>query len=556
MAKVPSEPYVSAKFRVWAEFTMEAYGGSVITFDDIVAVSASFALNTIPTASLIVAVGRNVVTGQDASIHDMLKVLSPRDKVKVMLEITTGAGDTSMVEAGTYTIFDGFFIGIGYQRSENHANYTLNLVHWVDDLNNSSGINGNWFPGVPHDYAQQALMDTTGRTSAGAVTGKLDTALASLKNIKDDLWEAVLKPTFEALAGFSGRLLQDANKNVTGNSAAKAALERMPGNGRKYYKALSMNLEELTSSNFSGSLSAYLSTSVNDSFAQNSFWAKLVAEYTGQFLFALSPSVDWVLPIPFCAGLRWRDGGKEITASQYNYANFSANMAQIIESVDVLYAVGSSAGIEQLTSPPDPARPSYYRPCASWPPIADTDPAAAKFKRGLKLFKNTPEWLAKMDPTKFTGQPSTAGARHAAAPDRAGGKLADDLDPTGTAYKLTRNVVQSYAKQFYLTEVLQQRYGELSGPIRFDIAPGSIVKIHTPARDKNHENPTDTTEFVIASVISVSYVINAERAIAGTSFAIAHTKTAKEAGADSWYSADLPPLYTKAWYGGPLAEKQ
>jgi hypothetical protein len=547
------EPYMSAKFRVWAEFTTQS---GKITFNDIVAVSASFALNTIPTASLIVAVGRNAVTGEPATIHDALKKLGPRDKVKVMLEITAGSGDTSKMEAGTYTIFDGFFIGIGYQRSENHANYTLNLVHWVDDLNNSSGINGNWFPGVPHDYAQQALIDTTGRTSAGAVTGKLDTSLASLANVKKDVWEEVLKPTFIALAGFSGRLLQDANKNLTGNSAALAALERMPGNGKNKdnYKPLSMNVEDLPETNFSGSLASYLSASVNDSFAQNSFWAKLVAEYTGQFLFALSPAVDWVLPIPFCAGLRWQDGGKEITARQYNYANFNANMSQIIESVDVLYALNSASGLQQITSPPDPTRPSYYRPCASWPPIKDTDPGADEFKRGLKLFKNTPEWLAKMDPTKFMGEPSTAGARHAAAPDRPGGDLANDLDPTGAAYKQTRNVVTSYAKQFYLTEVMQQRYGELSGPLRFDIAPGSIVKIYTPARDKALE--TDKAEFVIASVISVSYVINAERAIAGTSFAIAHTKTEKEAAAGSYYSTDLPPLYKQAWHGGPLAEKQ
>lgn len=545
------EPYMSAKFRVWAEFTTQS---GKITFNDVIAVSASFALNTIPTASLIVAVGSNVVTGKSATIHDALKRLGPRDKVKVMLEITAGSGDTSMMEAGTYTIFDGFFIGIGYQRSENHANYTLNLVHWVDDLNNSSGINGNWFPGVPHDYAQQALIDSAGKTTSAAPAGKLDQSIPTLNNMKTDLWEEVLKPIFTALAGFSGRLLQDSNTNLTGNSAALAALQRMPGNGKHNYKPLAMHLDDLATANLPASLSSYLAGSINDSFAQNSFWAKLVAEYTGQFLFALSPSVDWVLPIPFCAGLRWRDGGKEITARQYNYANFNANMSQIIESVDILYGVNSATGLYAITNPPPPIRPSYYQPAASWPPIKETDPGADEFKRGLKLFKNPPEWLSKLDPTKLSGQRATAGARHAAAPDRSAGDLADDLDDTGAAYKQIRTIVESYAKQFYLTEVMQQRYGELSGPIRFDIAPGSIVKIHTPARDKKLE--TDKTEFVIASVISVSYVINAERAIAGTSFAIAHTKTEKEAKDGSYYSTDLPPLYKEAWHGGPLAEKQ
>ena len=551
------DPYLSAKFRVWAEFTTAAAGK--IVFNDIVAVSASFALNTIPTASLVVAVGRNAITGKAATIHDAKDKIGPRDKVIVKLEIIPGAGDTGRLASGTYTIFDGFFIGIGYQRSENQANYTLNLVHWVDDLNNSSGINGNWFPGVPHDYAQKSLTDAAGNTSAGAgPTCKFNQDIPTLTNVKTDLWELVLKPMFTALAGFSGRLLQDSNPNVTGNSAALAALKRMPGKAKdKYYKPLGMNLDDITSQNFQSSLSQYLSASINDSFAQNSFWAKLVAEYTGQFLFALSPAVDWVLPIPFCAGLRWKDDSKAklIRASEYNYASFNANMSQIIESVDILYGHGSATGLELLTRNPSPTRPSYYTPAASWPPIKDTDPGADEFKRGLKLFKQAPEWLSHMDPTTLRGWSTVGGARHAATPDRAD-NVADDLDDTGTAYKQIRTVVESYAKQFYLTEVLQQRYGELSGPIRFDIAPGSIVKIATPARDKELEDRKNPTEFVIASVISVSYVINAERAIAGTSFSIAHTKTEKEVKAGSYYSADLPPLYSNAWYNGPLAEKE
>jgi hypothetical protein len=542
-----NEPYLSAKFRVWAEF--ERTG---ITFDDVISVSASFALNTIPTASLVVAVGVNAVTGEPATIHDARTKLQPRDKVKVKIEILPGAGDTEKLAPGTYTVFDGFFIGIGYQRSENQANYTLSLVHWADDLNNSSAINGNWFPGVPHDYAQQALIDIAmpgvGAAADGSPICRLDKTIPTYDNATKDVWELVLKPMLTALANFAGRVVQTPGTQDASNNAALEAFKRMPGDGEKYYKKLALSLDGgLSPANFELSFTSYLGQSLNDSLAQNSFWAKIVAEYSGQFLFALSPAVDWVLPIPFCAGLRWTAAAKTIKATDYNYASFNANMSQIIESVDILYPYDSMTGAVRLADSPPATRPSYYKPAASFPKLGDR-----KGISGLRLFKNTPDWVAKLSSTAALALAATTERRSTAAANP-GGETAGDLESVDEAYKKYTPIVEKYAKHFYLTEVLQQRYGELSGPLRFDIAPGSIVKIFTPARDR--ALGVGETEFVVASVISVSYVINAERAIAGTSFAIAHTKIEKELQSDL-YSAESPPLYKEAWYGGPLAEKE
>lgn len=542
-----NEPYLSAKFRVWAEF--ERAG---ITFNDVISVSASFALNTIPTASLVVAVGINALTGKPATIHDARTKLQPRDKVKVKIEILPGTGDIEKLAPGTYTIFDGFFIGIGYQRSENQANYTLSLVHWADDLNNSSAINGNWFPGVPHDYAQQALIDIavprSGASAGGSPICRVDKTIPTRANAEDDIWEKVLKPTLTALAEFSGGLKQTPGTQDERNDAAVKAFERMPGAGQKYYKPLGLSLAGgVDTANFDLSFTAYIGQSLNDSLAQNSFWAKIVAEYSGQFLFALSPAVDWVLPIPFCAGLRWTADAKTIKAADYNYASFNANMSQIIESVNILYPYDSVTGALFLEASPPADRPSYYKPAASYPDVGDKKGVA-----GLRLFKNTPDWLAKLSPAAALGQ-SSAVERRSIPAANPGGETVGDLKDVEAAYKKYASIVERYAKHFYLTEVLQQRYGELSGPLRFDIAPGSIVKIFTPARDR--ALGVGETEFVVASVISVSYVINAERAIAGTSFAIAHTKIEKELQSDL-YSAESPPLYKKAWYGGPLAEKE
>jgi hypothetical protein len=550
------EPYVSAKFKVWAIFTTDS---GEIVFNDVVAVSASFALNTIPTASLVVAVGTNAITNEPATIHAAQSRIKPRDKVIVKLQVTHGAGDNTKFPNGTYTIFDGFFVGIGYQRSHNQANFVLNLTHWLDDLNNSSAVNGNWFPSVPFDYAQSAVYDKIASADAYAPNPTVAADFATPEFVQEDLWESVIKKLFVRLAGMSGGLVAESNRNAVTNSAALAALDRMPGDGIAYYKKLGFKIKAIGGENLADSFGKYFTKTIGTSFAQNTFWAKLVAEYSSQFFFSVSPAVSWAMPIPFCAGLRWAAGGKEIKSDEYNYANFNANTPQLIRSVEIAYAATEMNG---LPMPPpndddvDPPR-SFFYPCGIYPPATADARGRKQPDRGLRLFKMPPNWAENIDGSSLV---ALSGTTDAAATTDSGGDDAGKSRPAGVksasaAADATLPSVHLFAQHWYVTEVLQQRYGELSGALRFDIAPGSIVKIRTPARDTALNNPTadPDEEHVVASVISVSYVINAERATAGTSFAIAHTKIKSELQPDSIYAVDTPPLYKEAWHGGPLA---
>ena len=548
-----AEQYAASRFKVWAVF--ETQGGGLVRFDDVISFSSTFALNSIPTASLIVAVGINALTNEPATIHTAKERLQPRDKVTVKLQVLPGGGDIEKLRPGVYTVFEGFFVGIGYQRSHNHANYALNLVHWLDNLNNVSAINGNWFPGVPHDAAQQATFDRIGSAvSSFSPVPDFAASFTQQDKIRKDLWAEVIKPMFVKLAGYSDSALQaPAATDPKRNETAKAALDRMPGDGQAYYKPLAFEIAG-SSLNIARSMAAYFSSTIGASFVQNSFWAKLVTEYAAQFLFAVSPSVKWALPIPFCAGLRWQQGGKLIKASEYNYANFNTNMAQVIEAVEIAYPVSSGTGLRVADRTVNDYKLSYYRPCARYP--EPQNQTALAIERGFKLFKTAPGWAAAADPGSLAALQAAADARSTTNPANQANNLPDNVKSAPDAYNEINSTMNAYAKQMYITEVLQSRYGELSGPLRFDIAPGSIVKIATPPRDRTQGGielaEDDPIEYVVASVLSVSCVINSERAIAGTSFAIAHTKTESELKSDL-YSVDTPPLYKNAWQDGPLA---
>lgn len=539
-----SDNYLVATIKAFAMIDGQLY-------NDVVSVSATFALNTIPTASVVVAVG---FTGKGggransgiASIHTLKNLIRPRARASVYVEIKDVLGEQIGITPGNYLVFEGYVAGVSYQRSNNHANYSINLIHWLDDLNNSSAINGNWFPGVPHDWAQQAVFNLEqSNTNTGVLVPRVSRGIANSVNAKQDLWEKLIKPLMTKIAGFSGGAVQGVAPPEGGawasNKAAEDALKKMPGNSPNYVP-LTLQIDGGMDTTTDLSIAEFFTRGIGDSFAQNTFWAKLV-DFAGQFLFAISPAVEWATPIPFCAGLKFGGSAKTITAREYSYANLNANMSQLLEGIYVYHPVASATGVPANPTPQN-LRLSHYKVWGRYP----KNP-----QKGLKLFKNPPGWLGNLNPAAASAYNSATNVNDGGPPRSGAGQreLPPGVSQTATAHLTQNKTVENFAKHWYFTEILQQRYGEIAGPLRFDIAPGSIIKIETPLMEKELGGGNETP-FMIASVVSVSYVINSERATAGTSFSIAHMKTEKENDDTELYSTEKAPMYDQAWYGGPL----
>lgn len=545
-----ADRYVQVRFKLTAQI-----GG--VVYDDVVSMSATFGLNSIPTASLVVAVGKDHKRNKLATIHTHRAQMRPRDPVYVYLEMEAVAGDTSKTpDIAAFKIFEGYLSGIGYQRSNNNANYTINVIHWLDDLNNSAILNGNWFPGSAYDMAQAALYDEVSNGDTFQPIGSIDSNfdIVTVANAQKDLWNAVIKPIFTQIAGFEKGNKQSDAKGATTNHAAigptgvgPGALVRMP-NGSPTYVPLRLNLSGLDGSyDVSNSIRLALLKNASESFAYTTFWNKLVGEYAPQFFFAISPGVEWATPIPFFAGLStpW----KTISADEYSYANFNANMSQLLECVNIFYPIQSDTGLSGLG--PDAGTPGFMKPLGEFPD--DVDQA----KQGLKLYKEPPGWLTNVVGESVLGGPAT-GEKGPRPGDTCCPRTGNTTPPPGwlrpneDIRKIKSSAVaRRLAEHWYKTELLYQRHGELSGQLRFDIAPGSIIKIETPPKDLERYGGSDKHMF--ATVTQVSYVINAERAMAGTSFTLAHVRTEEENN-DGKITSPIPPMWYSAWPGGPLSK--
>ena len=548
------DPYVRTEFQLTAKI-------GDITFDDVVAFSATFGLNSIPTASLVVATGVNVQTGKLATIHDAVNNFKPREKATVTLTITTTDGFLKKMPQGKYVVFEGYYAGMGYQRSSANANYTLHLIHWLDDLNCSSMLNGNWAVGVPHDLATAASMHagTMGVGPAAAAAGGYANPvpivdrqgdIITKANMEADLWDKVLKPVFQAVAKFPHpRLRADEGTNDDpeqngNNAAAILALEKIPGEAPQPAK-LKLDLCGLNEQLIAYSANMGISRMATESMGYTSFWGKLVGDFGASFLFAVSPGTTFANVIPFFPGLRspWRT----ITGDEYNAASFNASVAAMVESVDIFYSQQAGSGYSTGGNTPQPL--SYYHPWGRFP-------QDNKEFRGQILIKEPPAWLSNPVPHAVYASGSTSVTGKQAGDGSSPGK--GDETPPGGVPRPTEaekdfttkceqgNILDRFAKHWYQSEVLSQRYGELSGKLRFDIAPGSVVRIMTPNSSLGDELP------MIGTVTQVSVIINAEQHVAGTSFALSNLRTQRE-NTDENLTSRRAPLYTEVWSGGHLA---
>lgn len=521
--------------------------GAVIT--DVVAVTATFELNGIPIASCELAAGVNLKTGQPSSASSgALDGIPLRSPATVTLTVFAGGEEEDPgLEPGVYTIFDGYYIGTGWSRTREEAHFQIHLIHWIDDLNCSSMINGNYSPGMPGDMAQAAVRSAISQLMEDEA-GATPVPYVYNADPAQDIWTGNLKPILKKIAGMphfkTQRIDPTASGAASGNDAADKALDKMPCGANA--PSLLLNLAgdavgEALSNSFRNSLTHLI---VNN-MGYTSFWGKLIGELCPEFLLAVSPAVSCANVIPFFGGLSTPH--VTIKANEYNVARFNCHATNLIESVDLFHSMAAMVGVEQHGENPlavAGSTPDYFIPFGTYPPSGQTD------RRGFIMVKKPPRWLANgaphggvvPDTALFPPHDTHTGAQDTSRQPPGGKKSGK------SAQASFNSIANNYCEHWYKTSVLAQRQGELSGKLRFDIAPGSIVKIELPAAGAGVGGPTS----YFAAVMSVSYVINAERPAAGTSFTFTAMRTDEENGRETLTSAKAP-LYTSGWPGGPLA---
>lgn len=508
----------------------------------------SWAVNEIPVAQLAIAVGRNArSTGaaQKAAVH-LNNQHRQMTKAKVTLKIAGeyDADNKVWPEAAT-TIFEGYFLGFIPRKIRGKYQVVANLAHWSIDLTCSSCLTADGHFTNPTQLNVAAILPTRSQNfNMGAYEHIGKGAAIAESVVQDGLWDAI-KALFCDLAN-SATLAMSPNGlcggagNARTNVRALEALRRFEGAGGAcaYYDgggktyAVPLRLK---------SASVLMSRNVVDALAHEllghyaniTFWDKLIGQFCPAFCMAVVPMVDRCLVVADTPGYR---GGywKTVTPNEYD----SLDMSPVLEQP--LRAIGVTSEFLTETQATERRQKSVtIGGCYIEESIDAQD--------GVIRIVPPPRWLCNSY-TTIEGYGGPDGTRDNEAGrfvgcDKVGPRVSDVFSSDDV------ELFKDYAKMVYANSMIRGRTGQLSGRLRFDIAPNSLIRLV-----QNGEAMMDgEDQLAVTSIACVSRVntsISAEGPRAGTTLQLSHLRRENPENQEDRTSVKEHPLFGTAIHGG------
>jgi hypothetical protein len=560
------------KYNITADVTL---GGTTETLSNIAACSTTFAVNSLPSASITIAVGNT--SRADFATIDLLQRMQSQQDVPLKLYIRwpnlTGVGDPTV----TKLLFEGEISGFGWSRTGEAASMHIHVRHWLHYLNFASALTSALHPGSPANLSRAALekevtLDSITR-SVGNTAGSgwvSNLAGESLNSAAaTDLWDFLILPFLTDIAE-SEQFGPDANTNLTVNAAFNAkivaALARLKhaslpasANGKgelalRLTDALGVQLADTTET-LNRILDGVLDRT-SAGFVYNTLWSKLVGEYAPMLQFEVAPRVSDAVIAPAIGGYRG--------ASVYDFElgdnarlDLSGEVEQPLRAVSLVFPFEGQTGIDNNLSPT----------------LVDAGATYGTYsvdRPGMTLFKQPPPWLIfgiGSGGGDAEGQQSN-GPSPTAAPTNTGtvstsvdgapnaGNVNTNNSQPGDAHdnkvKEARSLASLYAQQLFNNESLRSRLGSLTTPPIYTAAPGSHISIQMPPELASVQPfGAPNRDRIFAKVVQVTTMFDAQSGAAGSTFTLSHCRTGTEDLLDN-YTIEEPALYNKGWIGGPL----
>lgn len=540
---------------LWASTEVGAYLrlGSNTNLDLHAAVIA-FELNAIPRAEFHIAAGRDAGTGDASQVHTVADLLQAETPVELILDArhiaaaAFGLAGRERVPFGETTIFDGYVSGITTTQTGAGLSFVLQATHWLADMAHASALSQNSHPSNHGAFSYQAA-----HTLPGSGIGYTPFAAQGLINtsvINTDLWKGGLLPWLQEVAGrdFINTIELSFLKQATpGTAAALAALNRFTTSSGNYVP-LQLRTTDADASSVAAALYLDTQNETYESFATTTLWDKLVQGFAPKYMFAIVPRVNDALVVPYVPGLKqtWQH---VIRASDYDPIRTISPRERAVAAVGVFSGIGLRTGAN-AHEPGSPGDVAVRHGIGGWYRGAD---------RGMVMFREAPPWLSNISsPDRYAVWGSGAGKHPvSSAAHPTGGQLAPgDKPPEPEVLRITtKRMLDRYAQALYAYEHLRGRQADVVCRPRFDIAPGSTVRVRRHGdqfvRAALGGLGDDTTEDLIGDVLRVTHHISRDPPKFETVLTLAHIRTQSEQDKPNGY-VDGHPLWEKSWPGAGL----
>lgn len=551
-----------AKAKPWALTDLSKYGTLILKIEGageyvLTQCTLTFAINEIPQASCLVAVGRDVRTLELAEIHRHASKLDQMRRAHVLFQ-PRGEWEPSTDQqwTGPKTIFTGYFAGMTYRKVSGKFQPVLNLIHWLVDLGGSSVLSAN-HSAVSPDWLRAALVKPS-LTGSGygpeiLYVDHLVAYDAVRSVVADDLWGGIKSflcglATMPEKVEIPCRGCGAPPGEYRSNERATRALKRIEGPGGecgleyKYAKPLALNSQgiPLVDAACASAIGHY----TFQDYARYTFWDVIVGRYCPAFSMILAPLVDRALVLADCPGYR-TDWDKTIQPEEYDDIKSSGMLVHPLQSVGVTsgFSAPTGYGIREKGTSGAVCIGGYW--------AVDAQEASD----GSTLVKPAPLWLQEVP---YIGQ--WAGSASGLGTDTAARTTITDVDPfQPTEAKPSEfmsklcQLYSAYAHSVYIQQMLAGRSATLMGKLRFDIAPGSILKVE-PKPELFEPGVDELAVPLYGQVTRVTVNINGEASLCGTMLELNYVRSERENQEDRT-SIDQHPLFgDRVVTGAPLVD--
>jgi hypothetical protein len=523
-------------------------------------ISITYGLNDIPTASAQIALGRDARTGVDSPVYS--QVNSIKQMAEAEIRILGALGDfTSSGTGGVRqqfpfalgtVIFKGYVSGLTYRRSAGRVTMIINFVNQLFDLSASSGGTKDIVPGAPHSFMQSTMEEgpggvyyTHGATRlSGTLPGELEkdfskAVMGGLHWVADNSQLQTNDGKFWCNNTGPGNAPID---NREDNTKALNVIEQF-GNwegiatfsNSSYMGPYASACPLLLHSNGYQLAAKVISDQIGMSLASTSLWGMLIGSVLPGFGAGIVPMARGAILAPILPMARQHQA--TIFPEDYADFNLSAQSQRPLYGVGVLgnYILGTMTDKD----PKQCVGASFVAKADDDSPITD----------GMWLFVNAPPWLedfTNFDPKAASGDADVVKVLSEVSHDAVGvDDIAVDRD-VGAEVPDWTNGMQKYAQMMYATQALRGREGTLVGKLRFDIAPGTTIKISSRGNQLSAGVDTLATD-MLGFVARVTIVINAEQASAATTFELTNLRTVEENSTDR-FSLNEHPFFGPAYF--------
>lgn len=535
--------------RMWMELSVPDDSGvyRVVPLD-ICNFTSTFAKNSIPQASCCINVGvASTNTNFLSNIHYIVSRLVFKTRAVVYLQaykgftfVPKGVGNNEELlnDGRPFVVFDGYTTGSGYRRGASGAEYVISLEHWLTDLTASTALSPDLVPNTAFNTYFPAVVPTgegtPGDPFAGSITSTLDPQALS-----EDLWGKGLLYFYSFIASRNALGLTQDNYTGVGNlleleglfssqrnDTALIALSRMLGPANRAYLPLRLRSTAVTQNIVTGITNMITSLSAR-SLNGSTFWDNILT-FGGQLKYDVLPLINTAVVAPTLPNFYYP--WKKIYASEISSIDLSTAMPRFLKGVVLTTSSSENSGYADVGNLPQEASGKFYDFLSCGIYIGSNI--------GQVLIETAPEWLSQ------PVSPILAAAGNNFVFDAAKrNDPAQKIDKAATEYAVVAN---AFAKLVYSTEILKHRAGNVSGKLRFDIAPGSVVAVETLGE---MQPPSDTLGYpLFAMVEQVATTIDCTSPSASTTFTLSNIRTAYENTNISLVST-ANPLYDMVWNG-------